>query len=693
VGFPLIGQTGSVMGITFSITGDTMFTCSSDNTIISWNMNTYSPILTYSGHSQQVNSISITPDGRKLLSSSWDNNLILWNLERHSNLFDTVGAMQSSVHTLRVNHDNGKLIAIDNSGNVKSTTKNKISQLISLNVKEAYSRPTSFVTSKDAKYLFCGYENGTIKCWNMLTKKIEFQFLTSHINAVTHLAINPLQDILASGGDDGFVFIWNSKSGKQIGECIKGRRAEVTDLSFNYDGKYLAAGYNSSTVFVWDWQTGKAIEPPIYLEGYIRSVQFSPTNNEIAISNAYNYMSSVFIYDLKIHGFRDHEIGNFQSEHSKFRFSTDGHRLITDGQEGVQILDVENRVLMKKFTYPDDSDLPQEFILSPKNDLIVTSLKNKSIKIESLSTGSRKEIITSSHVTGFAFLNDSEFVAGSRDSVIEVYNCYSSQFVYSFREDFAANANCADYLQVREDEWVAIGLNDGTVDLIKMDENAKKFNIKISSKPIQSLTFNPKNKFLIVGGNDSILRICDPFEKNIIFRVVKIPDYISKVACSHDGKKLAVGTSSGFVYLYDFKNLDSLGLLVGHSRRINCIKFSPDDSQIASASYDRLINMWDVKSQKIIGNSFIGHQNQCWTLEFSPDGSLLASGGSDRKIFLWNLKKHTRYGSSFSSSGQIFDLAFSPDSKYLYSTGSDKVITKWNLDPAIWLKIAQSLHN
>ena len=66
--------------------------------------------------------------------------------------------------------------------------------------------------------------------------------------------------------------------------------------------------------------------------------------------------------------------------------------------------------------------------------------------------------------------------------------------------------------------------------------------------------------------------------------------------------------------------------------------FSPDGKIIASASYDNTVRLWDLKTQKPLGEPLTGHSSYVRSVAFSPDGKTLASGSSDNTVRLWDVK-------------------------------------------------------
>ena len=85
------------------------------------------------------------------------------------------------------------------------------------------------------------------------------------------------------------------------------------------------------------------------------------------------------------------------------------------------------------------------------------------------------------------------------------------------------------------------------------------------------------------------------------------------------------------------ENWDStLQTLEGHSAWVTSVAFSPDGSKLASGSRDQTVRVWDVASGQA-EQTLEGHSDWVTSVAFSPDGSKLASGSDDRTVRVWDV--------------------------------------------------------
>ncbi len=153
---------------------------------------------------------------------------------------------------------------------------------------------------------------------------------------------------------------------------------------------------------------------------------------------------------------------------------------------------------------------------------------------------------------------------------------------------------------------------------------------------------------------------------------------IFAVALSPDGKRLAAGTASGEVRVWDTASTRPMHTLRGHTEWVRSVAFSPDGNIIASGSEDQLIRLWDVNTGKCL-RTLEGHESRVYSVAFSPDGYTLASGSDDQTIRLWNVSTGDNFMTLKGHDKRIYSVAFHPDGKIIASGSEDQTVRLWNI--------------
>ena len=139
---------------------------------------------------------------------------------------------------------------------------------------------------------------------------------------------------------------------------------------------------------------------------------------------------------------------------------------------------------------------------------------------------------------------------------------------------------------------------------------------------------------------------------------------MNALAFSNDGKLLAAASGvtglRGTVVLWNPENGKRLREF-GKSHRdiLYDVAISPNANLLASASYDRMIKLWNRKDGKLI-RTFSGHNGAVHDIAFSPDGTVLASAGGDSSIKLWKVSTGQRLDTFGQPTGELEERSKRP---------------------------------
>lgn len=235
--------------------------------------------------------------------------------------------------------------------------------------------------------------------------------------------------------------------------------------------------------------------------------------------------------------------------------------------------------------------------------------------------------------------------------------------------------------------------SDGTVRLWNVATRQLMAELKGQREPVTAVAFSRDGKLLASAGEDDTVRIWNaasrrPFGPVLQGRSpepspgsIKLlgPSFfrgLTSVAFSPDGKKIAGGSNSGDVRLWDVENGQELGEIPRHKGLVKAVAFTPDGDILVSAGTDG-IQFWDIVRHQSLGQ--VNSQGSAYSLAFSQDGKLLALA-TVRGPVLWDMEKRQPIGSVPLKNDLSNSVAFSPDGKFLALGGTGDALRLWDVE-------------
>src|SRR6266436_3762564 len=164
---------------------------------------------------------------------------------------------------------------------------------------------------------------------------------------------------------------------------------------------------------------------------------------------------------------------------------------------------------------------------------------------------------------------------------------------------------------------------------------------------------------------------------------------VTAVTWSPGGTQIATASYDKTVRVWDASQGSSIITYRGHWDRVQAVAWSPDGRRIASASEDKTVQVWDVPSG-VLAFAYRSHTGKVLAVAWSPDGRRIASGSEDKSVQVWPpFKDKSSFFSAFlqaprgqfiykGHSGRVNGLGWSPNGLRVASVGSDKSLQVWD---------------
>lgn len=483
---------------------------------------------------------------------------------------------------------------------------------------------TAMAFHPDPAFMATGHDDGVVRLWDAAGHHLVREF-RAHKRPLSALAFSADGSLLASAGEDKLIAIWQVKSGKHLGN-LEGHTDRIPALAWHPSRKMLVSAGWDTTARVWEVESR---QPAILLNTHAGQVTALTFSKDGALLVSADSERAVHIWDFERRK-ELHVLKGPQAEVRCLAISADGNRLACNGDHVIHLW--QPRTGQPLSGSGPQAQAPTSLAISPDGGRLVCNGGGLNVKV--WNAASRQPILElpeTEVVHGLAYSPDGKWIAGAAEKHVRLWQASTGRPHLALEgsgEPFTCVAFAPDSatLACASSTGLAVWLwriADGEPILLIPDA--------LDGCTVESLAFHPQGRLVAVGGIDW----------------------------------LATGGSDGAVCLWDLVERCEVATLPGGS---TAIAFHPSGKQIASASLERTVCLWDVESQRIM-EELTGPEEAISAVAFSPDGAMLAAGGEDRTLRLWDLDGRELAARELDS--QTVGLTFSPDGRLLYTANAN----------------------
>lgn len=485
----------------------------------------------FKNHTYPVTTIRFSPDGKRLLSTSYQRpkggEVRIWDAATGSE----ERVLQSGYAPITCAHWNGdgsKIVAAswDQHLHIFDLSKEEKPIVARLGSEGEYRAAQMSALSPDGTLVAVGGKDDEVHLFEAWTGK-HVRDLKGHRSSVEGLAFSPDGRVLASSSADTSIIFWDVASGKKMAS-VRGHEASVRGLAFTPDGRTLLSASHDGTVRTWNAEAAMLDAGRLEFSETAYHVLESPDGTRVAVGFSNG--------DVRVFRRSDKKeiqvLPGHRSWANWLQWSADGRRLMSSGDAGVAVFDVESREVVAEF--------------------------GEKLQCDSAAWSA----------------DGSKIAAVSRDAKVRLFDLASKATVW----EIAFPSMQSSIAFVRDGAAVVIGGNGGELGIHETATGALLQKLKGHVGRVKQVKVSKDGRHLASTGEDGTVRLWNVADGNPLGMVKAHDNGGSCLAFSPDGTRLATGGGNDRLFFWQVPEL--VRVLTLDQKDAYALNFSEDGKRL-----------------------------------------------------------------------------------------------------------------
>ena len=237
----------NIWTVDWSNNGQFIVTGGADSLLRLWDAHSYEQSQSFSGHSDTILDVNISPDDSRLASASSDMTIRIWDTQTGETERVLSGHL-GAVNAVSWSPDGSKIVSAANDGLVI------VWDAISGDILQTFAGHSASVLdadwSPDGTLIATASEDGTTQVWDPLTGSV----ISNFVGSAHTLAWSPDGKTLVVGFGISSLRAWDMS---QRPLRLTGHESDILDAHWTPDGTHIVTGSFDGTARVWDVATGE----------------------------------------------------------------------------------------------------------------------------------------------------------------------------------------------------------------------------------------------------------------------------------------------------------------------------------------------------------------------------------------------------------------------------------------------------
>lgn len=214
-----------------------------------------------------------------------------------------------------------------------------------------------------------------------------------------------------------------------------------------------------------------------------------------------------------------------------------------------------------------------------------------------------------------------------------------------------------------------------------------KHTLIMHKGPLFSLKWNKKGNYLLSGSVDQTTAVWD-VETGSCVKQFTFHDAPTLDVDWRDDDTFASCSTDKMMYMCSLHASYPIQTFEGHEDEINCLRFDPSGTLLASCSDDYTARVWSTRSSQAL-HVLREHTREVYTMQWCPNVSrrlVLATASFDAMIKLWDVRSGRCLRTLAGHTDPVYSLAYSPNGQYIATGSFDRCLNVWSAKDGTLLK-------
>lgn len=577
-----------------------------------------------SGHNQFISDIVVINNGKNIATTSMDNTIKIWDIENKD--------ITATLHTKGFGITD---LCPTSTENIIATAGKENISIWDVSLRKVVRDWTAhsdwissvFMTNGD-EYIISAGRDSYVKVWNFENGTMLSEIKTD--KPVNHAVSDAENTSIYIASDSDFITINDFNDGTEIGK-LEGHTQYVNRLLPDYENNILYSAGGDGKVIKWDLETNTNIGE-VSFGSIVKTIQKDNQTGNIIIGT----MEGVYLYNDAL----DTELGKDLTEYMYItEFDDATNTIFSAGNQN--FIKIYNNNLEEQSTLQKPLSPPLNAVsITAEADKLITSGKGMGIYVWSIENASYlTEVKKSEEGTNDILLIDkyNKLITAGIDGTVRLYSIleYGASTIKEFKYeeevlqfDYSTNTETVLYSSDTDIYKLKVSVGDNADDF--QDEK-----IISADNTIVRAVFSPDDAYIYSVNWLGVVEKWDPSSGELL-DAYDFYEAITDIVISKDGNIIFAGTESGYIITLDILN-DTRSEInffkaIGN---INTLYYIDEKDILMVGGERNEIVAYSVSEGKVL-YTLTGHSSEITDITGRTGSNQIAVASSDGRISLWN---------------------------------------------------------